>query len=156
MTRALLALALAACAPLLIACGMAARSAPGAPADEAAIRDVLRQWDDAFARRDVEALGRLLTDDFTLTNAAGQVIDRNQYLMSIVKAPDMHQAAGGSEDVQVRMIGESVAVVTGRSPVKGRPGGRALVVPGQYRFTDVYAKRDGRWQAVASHSTSQS
>ena len=156
MTRAFVAVAVAACAALLIAGGMAVRGAQGGPSDEAAIREALRQWDDAFVRRDTEALGRLLAEDFTLTNAAGQVVDRNQYFMSIVKAPDMLQASGGSEDVQVRMLSDTAAVVTGRSPVKGRPGGRALVVPGQYRFTDVYVKRDGRWQAVASHSTSQS
>lgn len=155
MTRALIALGVVACAALLIVSGMAVRGAQGGPADDAAVREVLRQWDEAFERRDLEALGRILADDFTLTNAAGQVIDRNQYLVSIVKAPDMLQAGGGSEDVRVRVVGET-AVVTGRSPVKGRPGGRALVVPGQYRFTDVYVKRDGRWQAIASHSTSQS
>jgi len=155
MNRAFIALGVAAFAALLIVSGMAVRGAQGGPADDAAVREVLRQWDEAFERRDMEALGRILAEDFTLTNAAGQVIDRNQYLVSIVKAPDMLQAAGGSEDVHVRVFGET-AVVTGRSPVKGRPGGRALVVPGQYRFTDVYVKRDGRWQAIASHSTSQS
>ena len=155
MNRAFIALGVAAFAALLIVSGMAVRGAQGGPADDAAVREVLRQWDEAFERRDMEALGRILAEDFTLTNAAGQVVDRNQYLVSIVKAPDMLQASGGSEDVHVRVFGET-AVVTGRSPVKGRPGGRALVVPGQYRFTDVYVKRDGRWQAIASHSTSQS
>jgi len=155
MNRAFIALGVAAFAALLIVSGMAVRGAQGGPADDAAVREVLRQWDEAFERRDTEALGRILADDFNLTNAAGQVVDRNQYLVSIVKAPDMLQASGGSEDVHVRVFGET-AVVTGRSPVKGRPGGRALVVPGQYRFTDVYVKRDGRWQAIASHSTSQS
>jgi len=140
---------------LLLGSALAVHAQQAASPDEGAIRDALRQWDDAFVRRDMEALGRLLAEDFTLTNAAGQVVDRNQYLMSIVKAPDMQQATGGSEEVQVRVLGETAAVVTGRSPVKGRPGGRALVVPGRYRFTDVYVKRDGRWQAIASHSTSQ-
>lgn len=155
MTRALLGFGMAACAALLIAGGMV-QGAQGVAADEAAVREVLRQWDEAFLRRDMDTLARVLAEDFTLTNAAGQIVDRKQYLMSIVKAPDMQQATGGSEDVQVRVLGETVAVVTGRSPVKGRPGGRALVVHGQYRFTDVYVKRDGRWQAVVSHSTSRS
>jgi hypothetical protein len=51
-------------------------------------------------------------------------------------------------DVNVRVFG-STAVVTGIGVFK------VVGVPTTFRerFTDVYAKRKGRWQPVASHTT---
>jgi uncharacterized RmlC-like cupin family protein len=39
--------------------------------------------------------------------------------------------------------------VTGRARIRGRSEGQD--VSGEYRYTRVYVKRDGRWQIVASH-----
>jgi len=43
------------------------------------------------------------------------------------------------------------AVVTGRSTIKGVRDGKDLI--GRERWTDVFVRRDGRWLAVASHSS---
>jgi len=49
--------------------------------------------------------------------------------------------------LQVRRFG-SIAVVTGRTNATGADGTRVVL-----RFTDVFEKRGGRWQAVVSQGT---
>ena len=58
--------------------------------------------------------------------------------------------SGSVDDLNIRTFGD-VAIVTGRSVLAGSyQGERASVVQ---RFTDVFVRRDGRWQAVASQGT---
>ena len=45
--------------------------------------------------------------------------------------------------------GEIIDVLDGAELQKSKYKGRDT--SGQYRFTDVYVKRDGRWQAVTTH-----
>jgi ketosteroid isomerase-like protein len=54
------------------------------------------------------------------------------------------------DDVKVRQYGET-AVATGRTEAKGSYRGLSASVV--LRFTDVFVRRDGRWQAVASHAS---
>ena len=51
-----------------------------------------------------------------------------------------------SDNIVVRAFGDA-AVVTGRTTAAA--GGQTVVL----RFTDVFVRRDGKWQAVASHAT---
>ena len=50
----------------------------------------------------------------------------------------------------MRIYGEA-AVITGRSTIKAKVKGQD--VSGEYRFTDVWIRRDDRSQAVASQVT---
>ncbi len=52
--------------------------------------------------------------------------------------------------MKVQVHGDA-AVVTYRSTDKGSYKGNDL--SGQYRWTDVFVKRNGRWQAIAGHGT---
>jgi len=54
------------------------------------------------------------------------------------------------DDLQARVYGDT-AVVTGRSTQKGKAYGQDAA--GQYRFTRVYVRQDGKWKAVAFQST---
>ena len=54
------------------------------------------------------------------------------------------------DDVQVRTFGGS-AVVTGRTRATGRYQGSSMSVT--LRFTDVFVRRAGKWQVVASQAT---
>ncbi len=53
------------------------------------VKDLVNQWDEAFVRRDTAALDRILADDFTYTDSSGAVLDRTQYMMSLIKSPDI-------------------------------------------------------------------
>jgi ketosteroid isomerase-like protein len=118
---------------------------------EQELRERLREWDEAYARRDTEALNRILADDFFFTDAAGTVNNKTQYIMAVIKSPDITLIEPvKSDDLSIRLYGD-VAVVTGRTGIRGRP--RHPASRDLFRFTDVWVKRQGRWQVVASQVT---
>lgn len=121
-------------------------------AAEQELRELIHKWDEGHAQRDTATLARILADDFVYTDASGAVLDRSQYLMTLIKAPDMTQQSSSSEDLKVRFYGDA-AVITGRSSWKGRSRGKGQFINAQYRFTDVWVKRQGSWQAVATQAT---
>lgn len=125
-------------------------SATGSSARQAVIQQV-RAWDQAAAHRDTKALDGILADNFTITLASGQVEDKQGYLLRFVKAPQMTlNVSYKSTSVRVRLYGD-IAIVTGKSPAKEPYRGPATF--GDYRFTDVYLRNGGNWQAVASQLT---
>ncbi|HKP71434.1 MAG TPA: nuclear transport factor 2 family protein, partial [Pyrinomonadaceae bacterium] len=108
-----------------------------------------RAWGDAYVRRDLDALGRIMADDYTFTDPLGGVTNKAQNLAYIdtgeFVVEDTH-----SRDVRVRIYGET-AVVTALSNFKARY--RGVAVNGNYQYTDVLVRRGGRWYAVASQAT---
>lgn len=129
-----------------------ARGSVQAPSEEE-IRAQLRAWDQAYQARDVQTLGRILADEFTLTDASGAVLTKAEYLMSVVKSPGFNQPASfASQDVTVQIDGDK-AVVTGRSAVKGRGRGKAQACAGNYRLTDQWVRQQGTWKAKETRAT---
>ncbi len=119
--------------------------------DEQQLTELLRQWDEASARRDVEVLNGILADDFVFTNTSGRVITRSQYLSATIKAPDITlDVPVNSEDVEIRLYG-TTAVITSRATQRGQPYSHDHEA--RFRYTDVWVKQEGRWQAVASQAT---
>ena len=57
---------------------------------------------------------------------------------------------GAISDVKVSVYGK-VAVMTGLN--RSQASFKGMDASGEYRFTDVFVKRDGRWQVVTSHLT---
>jgi hypothetical protein len=57
----------------------------------------------------------------------------------------------------VKVVDANAAVVTGRGFIKNGkykgPEGRIQILKPDYRFTDVFARRNGQWQVVASHAS---
>lgn len=121
-----------------------------APPARSVLLDLEKTWDQALAARDIEQIGRLLAEDYTMTDASGARLDRRAYLMSIVRAPDMTRVRTFDSDKLVVRVDGDRATVTGESPIKGRPRGRGYVLDARYRFTDEWAIRDGRWRAVST------
>ena len=123
----------------------------GGAGDEQQLKDSLRQWDEAYARRDGEALNQILAREFSFTSPTGQVVNRSLYLSANLKAPDIAiETPINSDDVQVHVYG-GTAVVTSVAAQRGQRFNRDPKV--RYRYTDVWVKRGGRWQAVASQAT---
>ena len=56
---------------------------------------------------------------------------------------------GKVDDLQVRTFGD-FAIVTGCTQARGEHAGQAYDLT--LRFTDAFVRRDGDWQAVASHA----
>ena len=117
--------------------------------EEDEIRRVEIQWGEAFERRDVASLDRLMVDEYILTDPLGNVRDKAESLAAIA-TNEVHFESTKSDNVKVRIHGDT-AVVTGRSAFRGRYKGWSMA--GRYQYTDVLVKRNGSWQAVSSHIT---
>src|ERR1700751_4817358 len=107
-------------------------------------RDVCK----GFLKADVPELERVLTPDFTLTLSDGDVNTRADEINEL-RSGKVHYDVFENYDMLARLYGEDVAVVLGKTHVKGTADGKAFdrVV----QFTDTVVRRDGRWQVAASH-----
>jgi hypothetical protein len=61
-------------------------------------------------------------------------------------------------DTKVTVIDHDAAFITGRAIIKkgsmkDAKTGKTIDISGEYRFMDVYAKRNGKWLAIASQTT---
>jgi ketosteroid isomerase-like protein len=94
---------------------------------------------------DVDRFREILADDFVCSAADGSVLDKTQFL-ELTAGPRTLRHLSGS-DVRIRLFGD-VAIIhaaTTYTTIEGREG--------RGRYTDVWAKRDGVWRAVAAHVT---
>jgi uncharacterized protein (TIGR02246 family) len=117
--------------------------------DERQVRQLEREWIDAFLRGDTETLDRILADDFVFTDPEGRLLTKAEWIADMTSGELTFESVH-IDDLQVRMYGDA-AVANGRVTVKAltKEGG----YDGQYCYTDMYVKRGGRWQAVAEQAT---
>jgi uncharacterized protein (TIGR02246 family) len=113
---------------------------------EQEIRSVEDKRREALLRGDTTTLDQIFADDYTVVNQFGQVRTKAQ-MMSELKSGTLKYESIVEEDVSTRVYGDA-AVLSGRltSKHEGRESTQA-------RFTRVYVKRQGRWQAVAFQTT---
>ena len=116
-----------------------------------------RDWVKAGETYDVEAIKRIVSDDAVLVYPDGS---------SGTKADEVHiaetKAITGSGwelvDPKVVVLSADAAFITGRSIVKDAKYKdpnmkKAIDISGEYKFLDVYARRNGTWQVIASNAT---
>ena len=94
---------------------------------------------------DVTRFDQILADDFVCTNPDGSFLDRQNFLKQTARPVAISDLA--AHDVMVRVIGDC-AVIHARTTYR-MPDGRAAAG----RYTDVWARRNGQWLAVAAHVT---
>ena len=140
----------------------AATSAPAKEAfDPAAIEAELlkleRDWAAATKDHNADVLRRVIADDAVMIYPDGTVGTKADEVRSIESGA---VTADGWEtlDPKVTVIDADSAFITGRSVIKNGkykdPNQKKPIdISGEYRFLDVYTKRDGKWQAVASQAT---
>ena len=104
---------------------------------------------EAIVRNDLEGIGRLVTDDWIVIDPNGEIVDRVRFF-EVIKSGALTHDMMESEDFRVRVYGDS-AVVIGVTRTKGKFMGQEFST--QERATDVFVKRDGRWQCVLTHLT---
>ena len=121
------------------------------PAETVANADVdsLRQLNRAYIRSvqpsDVRRFDEILAEDFFCSNPDGSLVDRAGFLAQTARPVTISKLE--AHDVRVRIIGD-VAIIHARTTYT-LPDGRA----GSGRYTDVWARRRGRWLAVSAHVT---
>ncbi len=94
---------------------------------------------------DVRRFDEILADDFLCTNPDGSLVNRAGFLKQTARPVAISNLQ--VHDVDVRLMGD-FAIIHARTAYT-RPDGQ----PGAGRYTDVWARRDGRWLAVSAHVT---
>jgi len=109
-----------------------------------------RAWSVAFLRHDLQAISRLLADDFVGIDGRGVVSDRAAELEEAKPPPP---GAGNAilvgeelSDIRVRMYGD-IGVLTA---INTAHFSDSTI---RYRRTTVWLRRGGRWQCVSFHGS---
>jgi ketosteroid isomerase-like protein len=110
---------------------------------ERELKELVRQWDSAMVNRDITTLDRILADEFTLSGTP-----KTQFL-AFVKSPNTMIESAISDNFDVRVYNDT-AVLIARDTIKSKENGVPVV--NVYRYIDVWIKRAGRWQCVATES----
>jgi ketosteroid isomerase-like protein len=94
---------------------------------------------------DVKRFGEILANDFRCSLADGSFVDKRTFIQLAAQPATISNLE--AHDVEVQLLGE-VAIVHGRTTFTTQDG-----QPGSGRYTDVWARRNGRWLAVSAHVT---
>jgi ketosteroid isomerase-like protein len=109
--------------------------------------DALQQLNRGYIRSvqnsDIRWFDEHLSDDFVNSNPDCTFVDRAEFLAQIAKPCAVSGLA--IEDVRIQIVGE-VAIIRARTTYV-KPDGQ----PGAGRYTDVWARRGGRWICVAAN-----
>jgi ketosteroid isomerase-like protein len=106
-------------------------------------------FNQALIRGDWRTIESLETEDLVFTDADGTVSGKSNQIAELKSGFAKFESIEMSE-VKVQDLGNA-AVVTGKLVEKGRYKDADL--SGVYRFTDVWARRNGRWVLVAGQET---
>jgi ketosteroid isomerase-like protein len=114
------------------------------------VEQLEQAWRSAELNGDVDAMGKLLSDDFVGINMSGQVVTKMQLLermrnrRTILTRLDL-------DDVHVKLIGRT-AIVTSLANIEGANEGVAM--HGTFRYTRVYLRvASGAWQITNYEAT---
>ena len=107
------------------------------------LEDLNANYMRAVEASDVAWFERSLADDFLNSNPDGSLVGRAGFLARIARPTGISNFE--AKDVRIRVMGE-VAIIHGRTTYTKADG-----TPGAGRYTDVWARRRGRWLCVAAH-----
>jgi Domain of unknown function (DUF4440) len=104
-----------------------------------------RAYIDSVQSSDVRRFDEILAEEFYCSNPDGSLIDRAAFLEQTARPVAIKNLA--AHDVLIRLMGD-FAIIHARTSYT-LPDGRT----GAGRYTDVWARQNGRWLAVSAHVT---
>ncbi len=139
------------CGVLAVACAVTASASqrPSAESDRQVLIELERGWNDAFYRKDVAFIENLLAEEFMATYDDGS---RGDKAKELALATEFNQRVESAvqDDFTVRVYGNTAVVWFTLRLVGIRQGQPAELM---LRYSDVWTRRDGRWQCVSTQST---
>jgi ketosteroid isomerase-like protein len=108
---------------------------------------VAHAWDRAMVENDADAIGRYMTDDWTIVGPDGRVGDKTTFL-GLVKSGALTHDVMVSEDFHVRVYGDTAVVIA-----RGMSGGKYQGQPFREfeRSSCVFVRQEGQWRCVLTH-----
>jgi ketosteroid isomerase-like protein len=116
---------------------------------EAEVTRSEREWAAAIVNKDFGALDRLLADDFNGTSPTAYTFPKTSALEDL-KSGKYVVDTMNLDEISVNVYGNTAVSFTSQLE-KSKYAGKDT--SGHYHFTDVWIKKDGRWQVVASHGS---
>lgn len=116
-----------------------------APADIDTLQQLNRDYIESVQTSDVRRFDQILAEDFLCSNPDGSLVDRAGFLAQTARPVAISNLE--AHDVRIRLLGD-VAIIHARTTYT-LPDGRT----GSGRYTDVWARTQGRWLAVSAHVT---
>ena len=118
---------------------------PSTATDLEQLRDLNHDYIRSVQNSDVRRFDEILADDFLCSNPDGSLVDRKAFLDQTARPVTITRLE--AHDVDIRLMGD-FAIIHARTSYTQANG-----QPGAGRYTDVWARRDGRWLAVSAHVT---
>jgi len=138
---------------LLLSMAVAAQRPPSKEEGKVAAELMQLELDigQANIRRDKAFFERVEADEFIFTDSSGGITTKAQDVASLDNSPgEFSLVSYVADEMKVNVYGDT-AVVTGRVTTVSK--GKDREITNRSRFTDVFVKRNGRWQIVAGHSS---
>lgn len=131
------------------AANAAATSTQSAADAEKELTQIERDLAAAFVRGDTSVIEQHTDKDAYLVDPMGDVSSRSN-LVEQIKSGDLKFESIEPSDIKVRTYGDT-AVVSYQSKEKGKY--KTQDIGGETRWLEVFVRRNGKWQVVASQGT---
>ena len=123
---------------------------------EAEVIRIEREWYNATKTHNADAAKGFLADNAVIVYPDGTSATKADEIRAI-ESGAMSSDSYEMVESKVTVISADSAFITGRSVIKNGkynvPGQKKPIdISGEYRFLDVYARRDGKWQVMASQA----
>jgi len=117
---------------------------------EAELKKIEQDWLDAYIKSDAAFIKNVESEDYSVTEPDGSVSTKADDVKSVTEKKFVLKTATMT-DFKCRMLGDNAAVVTATLKLTGTDSGEEI--SGDFRGIDVFEKKDGKWQSVASQLT---
>jgi ketosteroid isomerase-like protein len=115
------------------------------PKTDAALVELEQHWAAALSRKDADAVGCMLAEEFEDADVDGSLHTRSWTLEHVP-----HRKPGVNQLSELRgHVDGNMGYTRGLATLVDASG----KVVARVRFTDVFVYRDGRWQALAGHES---
>ena len=130
---------------------LAKEKGTGATSDvEATVKKIEQEILDGILKSDTSAVEKYLTNDYLGIGPDGVTQNKSEFL-SDIKSGTLKLESSKYSDMKVQVADADMAVVVYRSDDKGTYKGKDIT--GEYRWLDVFVKRDGKWQIAIDQGT---
>jgi ketosteroid isomerase-like protein len=114
-----------------------------------AILDLEKEWMEAMIAGDTARIESITAEEWMFTDPTGRVQTRAESVAEF-RNGTLKIESTTPLGLKVNVHGDT-AIVNGRTRDKGTYNGADI--SGEYQFTDVFVRRDGKWRAVATQVT---
>jgi len=114
-------------------------------ADHETLDELNRNYIRSVQESDARWFDEHLAGDFRCSNPDGSIVDRGGFLEQTARPVTISGIQAG--DVEIRLMGDFAIIHATTSYIL--PNGST----GSGRYTDVWARQNGRWLAVSAHVT---